>query len=113
MILMKKFFSLKTVAIEIGKRHFFQWLMKNVLIEKVLHQKHSLRDANYHWKNWVDCKLDTWWDKTLQPQNCTFSEKELKKLKKNIIILHFMTTLKNAAYKTEVGFELKRFLRPL
>ena len=72
----------------------------------------SLTDANYNWKNWVDWILDTWWGKTLQPQNCTFSEKEPKKLK-NIIILHFMTTLNNAALKTEIGFELKRLLRPL
>ena len=43
----------------------------------------NLTDANYHWKNWVDWILDTWWDKTLQPQKCTFWEKEPKKLKKH------------------------------
>ena len=44
----------------------------------------NLTDANYHGKNWVDWILDTYWDKTLQPQKCTFWEKEPKKLKKTL-----------------------------
>ena len=58
--------------------------------------------------------LDTWWDKTLQPQKCTFSEKEANQLK-NITILclpvYFMTTLNNVAPKIEIGFELQEYLR--
>ena len=42
----------------------------------------NLTDTNYHWKNWVDWILDTWWDKALQPQKCPFGEKEPKKFKK-------------------------------
>ena len=53
----------------------------------------NLTDANYHWRNSVDCIIDTWSDKTLQAQKCTFSEKESKKLK--------------------IGFELQGCLRPL
>ena len=33
MILIKEFVSLITVAIEIGKRYFFQWSMKNALLK--------------------------------------------------------------------------------
>ena len=72
----------------------------------------NLKDVNYYSKNWVDWILDTWWDKTLQPQRCTFSEKDSKKLK-NITILHFMTTLNNVALKAEIDFELQGCLRPL
>ena len=78
MILMKEFVSLTTVAMEIGKRHFFKGQWKIVQEEKYLFKKMNLTDANYHWKNWVDWILDTWWNKTLQPQKCTFWEKEPK-----------------------------------
>ena len=50
--------------------------------EKCFYKNMDLTAANYHWKNWIDCIIDTWWDKTLQPQKCTFSKKEPKKLKK-------------------------------
>ena len=73
----------------------------------------NLTDANYHWKIWVDWILNSWWDKTLRPQKCTFWEKEPIKLKKNINILNFMTTLNNVALKIEIGFELQGCLRPL
>ena len=33
--------------------------------------------------------------------------------KKNITILHFMTTLNNVVLKIEIGFELQGCLRPL
>ena len=82
MILMKEFVSLTTVAMEIGKRHFFKDQWKVFQEEKYLIKNMNLTGANYHWKNWVDWILDTWWDKTLQPQKCTFWEKEPKKLKK-------------------------------
>ena len=72
----------------------------------------NLKDVNYYWKNWVDWILDTWWDKNLQPQRCTFSEKDSKKLK-NITILHFMTTLNNVALKIEICLELQACLTPL
>ena len=36
----------------------------------------NLTDANYHWKNWVDWILDSWWEKTSQPQKYTFGEKK-------------------------------------
>ena len=81
--------------------------------EKYLIKNMNLTDTNYHWKNWVDWILDTWWDKTLQPQKCTFREKEPKKLKKNITTSYFMTTLDNVALKMEIGFELQGCLRLL
>ena len=56
MILMKEFVSLTTVAMEIGKRHD-QWKMLQE--EKYLFKNMNLKDANYHWKNWVDWILDT------------------------------------------------------
>ena len=112
MILMKEFVSLTTVAMEIGKRHFFNDQWKILQEEKCFIKNISLTDANYHWKNLVDWILDTWWDKTLQPQKCTFSEKESKKLK-NITILHFMTTLNNVTFKIETSFELQGYLRSL
>ena len=64
MILMKEFVSLKTVAMEIGKRHFFndQWEM--IQEEKCVIKNMNLTDGNWHWKNWVDWILDSWWDKT-------------------------------------------------
>ena len=51
---MKKFVSLTTVAMEIGKRHFFndQWIMLQE--EKYLFNSMYLTDANYHWKNGVN-----------------------------------------------------------
>ena len=61
------------------------------------------------WKNGVDWILDTWWDKTLQPQKCIFSVKEPKKFK-NITCLHLMTTLNNVVLKTEIAFELQGYL---
>ena len=68
----------------------------------------SLTYANYHWKNWVDWILDTWWDKTLPHQKCTISKKEPKKFKK-ITVLHCMATLNNATLKIEIGFELQGY----
>ena len=60
----------------------------------------KLPGANYHWKNWVDW---IFYDRNLQPQKCAFWEKDPKKLK-NIIILHFITTLNNVVLKIEIGF---------
>ena len=82
MILMKEFVSLTTVAMEMGKRHFFNDQWKMLQKEKYLIKNMNLTDANYYWKIWVDWILDTWWDKTLQLQKYTFWEKEPKKLKK-------------------------------
>ena len=79
-----------------------KWFIKNI----------KVTGANYHWKNWVDWILDTWWDKTLQSQKYKFWEKE-SKMWKNMTILHFMTTLNNVVPKIEIGFELKGCLRPL
>ena len=76
----------------------------------------NLTDANYHWKNWVDWILDTWWDKTLQPQKCTFWEKEPKKLKKHTETKKKIlkkTTLSNVALKIEIGVVLQGCLSPL
>ena len=39
--------------------------------------------------------------------------KRSQKAKKNITILHFMTTLNNVPLKTEIGSELQKCLRPL
>ena len=85
MILMKEFVSLITVAMGIRERHFFNNQWKVLQEEKCFIENMNLTDANYHWKNWVDWILDTWWDKTLQPQKGRFWEKESKKLK-NITI---------------------------
>ena len=82
MILMKGFVSLTIVAMEKGKKHFFNNQWKLCQEDKYLFNNKNLTDANYHWKNWVDWILDTWRDKTLQPQKCIFWEKEPKKLKK-------------------------------
>ena len=112
MILMKKFISITTVAMEIGKIHCLSDRWKMLQVKKWFIKNIKLAGANYHWKNLVDWMLDTWWDKTLQPQKYKFSEKEPKMLK-NITILHFMTTLNNVVPKTEIGFELKGCLRTL
>ena len=68
-----------TVAVKISKKHFFNDQCKMLQEEKQLFKNMNLTDANYHLKNWVDWILDTWWDKTLQLQKCTFWEKEPKK----------------------------------
>ena len=68
MVLRKEFVSLITVAMEIGKRHFFNEQWKMLQEEKCFIKNMNLAHANYHWKNWVDWILDTQWDKTLQPQ---------------------------------------------
>ena len=78
MILMKEFVSLKTVAMEIGKRRFFNDQWKMLQEEKYLIKNMNLTDLNYHWKKWVDWILDTWWDKTYM----SIWEKEVKKFKK-------------------------------
>ena len=67
--------------------------------------------------------FNTWWDKTLQPQKCTFWEKELKNNNSNNnnnnnndnnkTILHFMTTFHNVALKTETSLKLQMCLSPL
>ena len=36
----------------------------------------NLTDAKYHWKNWIDWILDSWWAKTSQSQKYTFREKD-------------------------------------
>ena len=71
--------------------------------EKYLIKNMNLTDANHHCKNWVDWIADAWWDKTFEPQ----------KVKKNITILNFMTTLNNVALQIEIGFELQGCLMPL
>ena len=81
MILMKEFVSLITVSMGIRERHFFNNQWKIPQEEKCFIENMKLTDANYHWKNWVDWILDTWWDKTLPPQKGTFREKESQKLK--------------------------------
>ena len=81
MILTKEFVSLITVAMGIRERHFFNNQWKIPQEEKCFIENMKLTDANYHWKNWVDWILDTWWDKILPPQKGTFREKESKKLK--------------------------------
>ena len=86
MILMKKFVSLTTVAMEIGKRHFINYHWKILQEVKCFIKNMNLTDANYHWKNWGDWILDIWWDETLQPQSYTFSEKEHKRLIKKAIV---------------------------
>ena len=45
-------------------------------------------------------------------KNEHFEKKEPKKLK-NIMILHFMTTFHNVAFKVETSFKLQRCLSPL
>ena len=83
---MKEFVSLTTVAMKLSKRHD-QW--KILQEEKYFFKNMHLTDANYHLKNWVDLIPDTSWDKTLQPQKCTFWEKEPTKLRKhNNFIFH-------------------------
>ena len=83
MILKKEFVSLTTVAMGIGKRHFFNDQWKMLQEKKHLIKNMNLTDENYHWKNSVDRIVDTWWDKTFQPQKCTFWVKEPKTLKKH------------------------------
>ena len=77
MILMKKFVSVTTVAIEIGKTHFFNDQWKMLQEEKYLFKNMNLADSNYHWKNWVDWILDS-----RKSHKCTFWEKEPIKFKK-------------------------------
>ena len=98
---MKEFLSLILVAMKIGKGHFFKNQWKMLQEEKWFIKNMNITDANYHWKNWVDWILDTWWDKNFA--------KESKKLK-NITILHFITTLYNLALKIGIGFELQGYL---
>ena len=81
MILMKEVVSIKTVAMEMGERHFFNNQWKILQVEKCFIKNMNLTETNYHWKNWVDWILDTWWDKTLQPQKHTFWEKKAPKIK--------------------------------
>ena len=95
MVLMKEFVSLITVAMEISKIHFFNDYWKMLQEEKCFVKNMNLTNASYSWKNWVDWIIDTWWDKTLQPQKGTFWGKEFKKLK-TITVFHFITTLDNA-----------------
>ena len=78
MIVIKELVSLTAVAMEIGKRHFFNSQGKILQEEKYLFKSMNLTDANYHWKNWVHWILDTWWDKSLEPQNIHFEEKSQK-----------------------------------
>ena len=59
---MKAFVSLTTVAMEIGKRHFFNDQWKILQEKKYLFENLNLTDANHHLKNWVDWVLDTWWN---------------------------------------------------
>ena len=82
MILMKEFVPLRTVTMEIGKIYFFNDQWKMLQEEKYLFKNMNLTDVNYHWINSVDWILDTWWDKTFQPQKFTFWEREPIKLKK-------------------------------
>ena len=68
MILMKKFVSLITAAIEVGKRHFFNNQWKMLPEEKGLTKNLNLTDSSQHWKDWVDWIRDICWHRTLQPQ---------------------------------------------
>ena len=68
MILMKKFVSLITAAIEVGKRHFFNNQWKMLPEEKCLIKNLNLTDASHHEKDWVDWIRDTCWNRTLKPQ---------------------------------------------
>ena len=68
MILMEKFVSLITAAIEVGKRHFFNNQWKMLPEEKCLTKNLNLTDSSQHWKDWVDWIRDTCWHRTLQPQ---------------------------------------------
>ena len=83
MVLKKEFVSLTTVAMGIGKRHFFNYQWKMLQEKQYLIKNMNLTDKNYHWKNWVDRIVDTWWDKTFRPQKCTSWVKEPKTLKKH------------------------------
>ena len=65
---MNEFVFLTIVAMKTGKRHFFNDQWKILQGEKYLIKNMNLTDANYHWKIGVDWILDTWWDKTMQPQ---------------------------------------------
>ena len=78
MILMKEFVSLTTAAMEIRKRYFFNNHWKILQEQKCFIKNMNLTDANYHWKNWVDWILDTWWNKTLKPQKGIFSVQKVK-----------------------------------
>ena len=51
---MKEFVSLTTVAMEIGKRQFLNDQWKMLQKEKCFIKNMNLKDANYHWKDWVD-----------------------------------------------------------
>ena len=82
MILMKEFVSLTTVAMEIGKRHFFNDQWKILQEEKYLIKNMNVTDANYHWKKWVDWILDTWWDKNVASSKMYILGKRAQKLKK-------------------------------
>ena len=78
MVLMKEFLSLITVAMKIGKIHFFKNQWKMLQEEKWFIKNMNITDANHHWKNWVDWILDTWWDKILQPQKGIFEKRSPK-----------------------------------
>ena len=72
-------FFLTTVAMEIGKIHFFNNQWKMFQEEKYLIKNMNLTDAHFDWKNWVDRILDTWWDKTpCNLKNVYFEKKSLK-----------------------------------
>ena len=80
MILMKEFVFLTTVAMEIGKIHSFNDHWKMLQEEKYLFKNMNL--TKYHWKNWVDWILDTWWEKICNLKNLHFEKKSPKNLNK-------------------------------
>ena len=75
---------------------------------KMLYQKHESYKYVLTLKNWVDW-ITARWEKTLQPQKCTFWKK-CQKLKKRTIFL-CMTTFYNFALKIETSWA-KSFLSP-
>ena len=68
------FVFLTMIVTKTKKRPFFSY-SNSCKEEKFFVKTMDLIDSNYHWKNWVEWKSNTSWEKILQSQEYTSLEK--------------------------------------